>query len=320
VRTYPQIARGEPLKTPRKSRIRSDIRMARARPASRTREDTTRCPRDPHGAAQGVREMDEPLQPPDPGSIEDARADAAAAQAGLAELAAEVGFTPEEQEILVIEFGAAISKEEPSLFDDGIYGKSIHICRFQAALSECSLSLVASADVQGIAKKIDWAVTLYHARTQLEPISSAKSEDKIAREIRSHAIKLARLLSKTSGTLAASLERSFDREKFSGYGLISPFELQPMLREIGRGATQHVRRPRASLPAVPKVKGRSPMQLFIRELAPQFKALFGKPANVTRINALDKGGAFPDFVGAVARQWKIKPPSVEAVVQALRNT
>jgi hypothetical protein len=58
--------------------------------------------------AQGA--MNEQLKPPDPGSIEDARAEAAAAQAGLAELAAEVGFTPEEQEIFVIEFWAAISK------------------------------------------------------------------------------------------------------------------------------------------------------------------------------------------------------------------
>jgi hypothetical protein len=39
------------------------------------------------------------------------------------------------------------------------------------------------------------------------------------------------------------------------------------------------------------------MQLFIRELAPHFEALFGKSAKVTRINAVvAKGGAFPDFV------------------------
>jgi hypothetical protein len=194
--------------------------------------------------------------------------------------------------------------------------ESVQFVRLQAAMSECKPQPLQAADAEGIAKKIHWAVTRLNSRTQLESVERAKGEDKHAREIRRCAIKLARLLSTTPATLAASLEQSFDQERFV---LISPFGLQPMLRELGRGATRHVRRPPRA--AVTKVNGRSPMQLFIRELAPHFEALFGKSAKVTRINAVvAKGGAFPDFVCAVARQWGIPPPSAEAIAQALRST
>ena len=87
---------------------------------------------------------------------------------------------------------------------------------------------------------------------------------------------------------------------------------------VGAENEAYTRGPRAGLPMAPKEKGRSPMRLFIRDLAPCFTALFDKRASVTRINACEKGGAFPDFVRAVARQWKIKPPSVEVVAQALK--
>jgi hypothetical protein len=192
---------------------------------------------------------------------------------------------------------------------------SVQLDRLQAAMSECKLPLLGAADAEGIAKKIDWAATKFKTRDKLESVKHAKDEDKIAREIRRCAITLARLLSTAPTTLAASLEQSFDQERFA---LTSPFDLQPMLRELGRGATRHVRRPPRA--AVSKVSGRSPMQLFIRELAPQFEALTGRPAKVKRITVLDKGGPFPNFVCAVALQWKIKPPSVEAIAQALRST
>jgi hypothetical protein len=307
----------------------SDIRIARARPASRTREDTARCPRDPHGAAQGVREMNEQLQRPGPGSIEDVRAEAAAAKARLAELAAEVGFTLEEQKIFVIEFEAAISKAEPSLLDDEKFGKPVHLWRLQTALSDCKLSPVASADVQDVAAKINRAVGRWYVRDQLSSVARARAEDKRAREIRLHAVKLARLLSKQDGLLAASLEGCFDRlppprdddnKRALRKRLTSPFELRPSLIQLAQGAKlYYTRGPRAGLPTAPKEKVRSPMQMFIRDLAPCFTALFDKRASVTRVSACNKGGAFPDFVRAVARRWQLEPPSVEAIAQALRS-
>jgi predicted RNase H-like HicB family nuclease len=194
--------------------------------------------------------------------------------------------------------------------------ETIQRSRLRAVLSEGRRTPIASADVEGMAKKIYWAVTRLKSRTQLESVEGAKGEGKRAREIRRCAIKLARLLSTTPATLAASLEQSFDQERFV---LTSPFGLQPMLRELGRGATRHVRRPPRA--AVSKVTGRSPMTLFILEMAPLFEELTGEPAKVDRINADgDKGGPFPDFVRAVAQQWKIKPPSAAAIDQALRRT
>ena len=153
--------------------------------------------------------------------------------------------------------------------------ESVQFVRLQAAMSECKLQPLQAADAEGIAKKIHWAVTRLNSRTRLESVERAKGEDKCAREIRRCAIKLARLLSTAPATLAASIEQSFDQERFA---LISPFDLQPMLRELGRGATRHVRWPPRT--AVSKVNGRSPMQLFIRELAPHFKVLSGSRATV----------------------------------------
>jgi hypothetical protein len=49
--------------------------------------------------AQGVREMNEQLQPPELGSIEDAKAEAAISKARLAERAAKFGFTPGQQAV-----------------------------------------------------------------------------------------------------------------------------------------------------------------------------------------------------------------------------
>ncbi len=218
--------------------------------------------------------------------------------------------------------------------DDAPY--SLQFCLLQAALRACGLSPVASADVQGIAAKIAGAARRFRVREQLTSVKRAKdevkrarAEDKRAREIRLHAVKLARLLSKQDGPLAASLEGYFDRlppprdddnKRVLRKRLTSPFELRPSLIQLAQGAKlYYTRGPRAGLPTAPKEKGRSPMRLFIRDLALCFTALFDKRASVTRINACDKGGAFPDFVRAVARQWKIKPPSVEAVAQALRS-
>jgi hypothetical protein len=275
--------------------------------------------------------MNEQLQRPGPGSIEDVRAEAAAAKARLAELAAEVGFTLEEQKIFVIEFEAAISKAEPSLLDDEKFGKPVHLWRLQTALSDCKLSRVASADVQDVAAKINRAVGRWYVRDQLSSVARARAEDKRAREIRLHAVKLARLLSKQDGPLAASLEGCFDRlppprdddnKRALRKRLTSPFELRPSLIQLAQGAKLYIARgPCAGWPtAHPKEKGRSPMPLFIRDLAPCFTALFDKRASVTQINACAKGGAFPDFVCAVARQWGIPPPSAEAIAQALRST
>jgi hypothetical protein len=217
--------------------------------------------------------------------------------------------------------------------DDAPY--SLQFCLLQAALRACGLPPVASADVQGIAAKIALATRRFRVREQLTSVKRAKNEvkraraeDKRAREIRLHAVKLGRLLSKQDGPLAASLESYFDRlppprdddnKRALRKRLTSPFELRPSLIQLAQGAELYTRGPRAGLPTAPKEKGRSPMRLFIRDLAPCFTALFDKRASVTRINACDKGGAFPDFVRAVARQWKIKPPSVEAVAQALRS-
>jgi hypothetical protein len=219
--------------------------------------------------------------------------------------------------------------------DDAPY--SLQFCLLQAALRACGLSPVASADVQGIAAKIAGAARRFRVREQLTSVKHAKdivkrarAEDKRAREIRLHAVKLARLLSKQDGPLAASLEGYFDRlppprdddnKRVLRTRLTSPFELRPSLIQLAQGAKLYYTRGPATgrLRTAPKEKGRSPMRLFIRDLAPCFTALFDKRASVTRINACDKGGAFPDFVRAVARQWKIKPPSVEAVAQALRG-
>ena len=167
--------------------------------------------------------------------------------------------------------------ENPYASDFVAFGRhevaSVQLVRLQAAMSECKLPPLGAADAEGIAKKIDWAAMKFKTRDKLESVKHAKDEDKIAREIRRCAIKLARLLSTAPATLAASIEQSFDQERFA---LISPFDLQPMLRELGRGATRHVRWPPRT--AVSKVNGRSPMQLFIRELAPHFKVLSGSRA------------------------------------------
>jgi hypothetical protein len=218
----------------------------------------------------------------------------------------------------------------------------LQFCLLQAALRACGHPPVASADVQGIAAKIAMAARRFRVREYLTSVKRAKNEDKRARaedkrarEIRLYAVKLGRLLSKQDGPLAASLEGYWDRlppprpQDDDDYAnkralrkkLTSPFELRPSLIQLAQGAKLYIARgPRAGWPtAPPKEKGRSPMRLFIRDLAPCFTALFDKRANVTSINACDKGGEFPDFVRAVARQWKIKPPSVEAVAQALRG-
>jgi hypothetical protein len=215
--------------------------------------------------------------------------------------------------------------------------ESVQFVRLQAAMSKCKPQPLQAADAEGIAKKIYWAVTRLNSRTQLESVERAKDEVRRAREIKSHATKLARLLSKQDGSLAASLESYFDRlppergppnedddddnKRALRKRLTSPFELRPSLIQLAQGAKLYIARgPRAGWPtAPPKEKGRSPMRLFIRDLAPCFTALFDKRASVTRVSACNKGGAFPDFVRAVARQWKIKPPSVEAVAQALRG-
>ena len=218
--------------------------------------------------------------------------------------------------------------------DDAPY--SLQFCLLQAALRACGLPPVASADVQGIAAKIAGAERRFRVREQLTSVKRAKdevkrarAEDKRAREIRLHAVKLARLLSKQDGLLAASLEGYFDRlpppqdddnKRALRKRLTSPFELRPSLIQLAQGAKlYYTRGPRAGLPTAPKEKGRSPMRLFIRDLAPCFTALFDKRASVTRVSACNKGGAFPDFVRAVARRWQLEPPSVEAIAQALRS-
>jgi hypothetical protein len=218
---------------------------------------------------------------------------------------------------------------------------SLQFCLLQAALRACGHPPVASAHVQGIAAKIALAARHFRVREYLTSVKRAKNEDKRARAedkraraIRLYAVKLGRLLSKQDGPLAASLEGYWDRlppprpQDDDDYAnkralrkkLTSPFELRPSLIQLAQGAKLYIARgPRAGWPtAHPKEKGRSPMRLFIRDLAPCFTALFDKRASVTTINACDKGGEFPDFVRAVARQWKIKPPSVEAVAQAIR--
>jgi hypothetical protein len=78
----------------------------------------------------------------------------------------------------------------------------------------------------------------------------------------------------------------------------SSVELWSVLGELGRWAELYGRRPKAALPVMPKKNGRrprvltvmpkknghSPMRRFIRDLAPQFEALFDKRAYVERIN------------------------------------
>jgi hypothetical protein len=202
----------------------------------------------------------------------------------------------------------------------GVPVNPIALARLNAALSECGLPAVECADLQAIAKRVEWAITRFRVFSDLTSVTRARDENDRAGEIRLHAIKLARLLSTPSGVLAASLEGDFEQAKFSDGGLMSPFELPPMLRELGCAARRFMRRPRAGSPAVPKRNGRSPMQRLVQELAQPFETLSGSPANVARINSEGKkGGAFFDFVCAVAAQWKFRPPSVEAVAQALRS-
>jgi hypothetical protein len=214
--------------------------------------------------------------------------------------------------------------------------ESVQFVRLQAAMSKCKPQPLQAADAEGIAKKIHWAVTRLNSRTQLESVERAKDEVRRAREIKSHATKLARLLSKQDGSLAASLESYFDRlppergppnedddddnKRALRKRLTSPFELRPALYQLAQAAEQYTRGPRAGLPAIPKVTGHSPMQRFILEIAPLFEALTGLDAKVDRINADGhKGGDFTDFIRAVGGQWQFDPPSAEAIAQALRK-
>ena len=81
--------------------------------------------------------------------------------------------------------------------------ESVQFVRLQAAMSKCKPQPLQAADAEGIAKKIHWAVTRLNSRTQLESVERAKDEVRRAREIKSHATKLARLLSKQDGSLTA---------------------------------------------------------------------------------------------------------------------
>jgi hypothetical protein len=139
--------------------------------------------------------------------------------------------------------------------DDAPYSLQFYL--LQAALRACGLPPVASADVQGIAAKIAGAARRFRVREQLTSVKRAKdevkrarAEDKRAREIRLHVAKLARLLSKQDGPLAASLEGYFDRlppprdddnKRVLRKRLTSPFELRPSLIQLHRGLSYIIR-------------------------------------------------------------------------------
>jgi len=140
--------------------------------------------------------------------------------------------------------------QEVRAMDDAAY--SLQFCLLQVALRACGRPPVASADVQGIAAKIAWAARCFRVREQRtsfkrakDEVKRARAEDKRAREIRLHATKLGRLLSKQDGPLAASLEGYFDRlppndddnERALRKRLTSPFELRPSLIQLAQGLT-----------------------------------------------------------------------------------
>ena len=79
-------------------------------------------------------------------------------------------------------------------------------------------------------------------------------------------------------------------------------------------------KPRLGLPSAPKKLGRSPRHRLIVCLAAVFEELTGKDARITRIDREGrKGGAFFDFIWALAARWKFWPPSAEAIATALRS-
>ena len=135
--------------------------------------------------------------------------------------------------------------------------ESVQFVRLQAAMSKCKPQPLQAADAEGIAKKIHWAVTRLNSRTQLESVERAKDEVRRAGEIKSHATKLARLLSKQDGLLAASLESYFDRlppergppnedddddnKRALRKKLTSPFELRPSLIQLAQGLSYILR-------------------------------------------------------------------------------
>ena len=99
-----------------------------------------------------------------------------------------------------------------------------------------------------------------------------------------------------------------------------PGSIEPILSCLAQAADQVMTKPRLGLPSAPKKLGRSPRHRLIVCLAAVFEELTGKDARITRIDREGrKGGAFFDFIWALAARWKFWPPSAEAIATALRS-
>jgi len=204
--------------------------------------------------------------------------------------------------------------------------RKTEIGKLSAALAYCGLTGVASADLLSEAKKSDNAVTRFRVFNDMERVGWAREEKAWVEAVHLHAQKLADLLANPPRPrTSASLRSNFDGAELSDYGILSPFELEPMARALADAAkkiaqnAKDARRP-LGLASAPKRKRNSPMQRLIRDLAALFENITEEDARITRVNDEGaKGGAFFNFICAIAREWDFPPPSVEAVAAALRS-
>jgi len=199
------------------------------------------------------------------------------------------------------------------------------IDRLNRALCECQLSAQASADLSCWASKIDHAIHQFGTFVVLESVTEGKARKQWLQLVSQHAIRLADLLANPPHLAGSKLANDFACDAFEAYGLLSPFELEPMMRALAAAAEQVMTRPKfgraeCGEPAAQKEEGRSPMRRLIWKLAGAYRNVTGDDARITRANSAgDKGGPFFNFVCAVASQWNFRPPSAEAVALALRS-
>lgn len=197
--------------------------------------------------------------------------------------------------------------------------------RLEQALAVAAIPVTESCDLDAIAREVGWAFTWQAVFSEAESIGLAQEQKAWFEKVRNLAAELADLLKSPPGNAGVWIDTPFDASRFHNYGLMSPLELEPMLRALGNAArnviekSEELKRP-LNQPAAPKIKGSSPTSRLIQKLADIYEKHASARAYIGRTNAEgEKGGKFFDFVNAAAKEWKCDPPSVEAVRKALEK-
>lgn len=194
------------------------------------------------------------------------------------------------------------------------------IQRLSCILDALGINLLPPGDLAAFAHAVDWTVTRRAVFAQSESATVARETAAWISKVRARSGELAALLAFPPGNAEFNVEQRFDFSQFDGYGLLSISELEPMLRALAQAAKDAEGSPTLGRPAMGKTIGRSPADRFIQDLAADYEKFTTLKPRVERVTAEGlKGGQFPDFVAAVARDWGQDAPSVEAVAAALRK-